>query len=54
MNNDGEKQKKLTQINTCFYRLIRCLRKEKFDFCAYIVEQAYILFAKELEKRLDK
>ncbi len=54
MNNNKElQQKKLYQINMCFYQLILSLREQDFNFCAEIVEGAYGVYAAELEKRLS-
>jgi len=41
-------------INDLFFELITTLRKSRFDFCAYVVEEAYNFYGAELEKRLQK
>ena len=54
MNTKNIKQKeKLLKISEEFYDLIVHLKKEKFDFCAYVTEQAYALYMTELEKKLE-
>jgi len=45
-----KQDEKFLQINEEFYALIVHLKKVKFDFCAYVVEQAYRFFMTEVEK----
>ena len=40
-------------INELFFDLVTALRKCRFDFCAYVVEEAYYFYDAELEKRLQ-
>lgn len=47
-------QEKLQRINFCFYDLITDLRETQFDFCAYLVEEAYRFYMAELERRLKE
>ena len=47
-----DKTKKLQKISELFYDLIIELRSEQFDFCAYVIEDAYQFYMIELEKRM--
>jgi len=44
----------LSQINEDFYNLIKVLKKEHFDFCAFVVQGAYELYMRELENRFSE
>ena len=44
---------KLNKTNKLFYELIVLLRETEFNFCAYVVEEAYSFYMAELEKRLS-
>ncbi len=44
---------KLLKISEKFYDLIVRLKQENFDFCAYVVEEAYRFYMNELEKVLS-
>ena len=46
-----DNSKKLRRINECFYHLIIDLHEEKFDFCAFVIEEAYRFYMSELEGR---
>ncbi len=46
-----EKNKELQKISELFYDLVVALRAQQFDFCAYVVEDAYQFYMIELEKR---
>ena len=48
----NKKQSDLTRINHRFYDLIKDLRGCRFEFCAYLVEEAYRFYMTELERRL--
>lgn len=50
---ENNQESKLNEINKSFYELIVLLRETKFDFCAYVVEEAYRFYMTELEKRLN-
>lgn len=52
MDNITKKQQQLFKINASFYFLISDLKKEKFEFCSYLVEEAYRFFMIALEARL--
>ena len=43
----------LSKINEEFYQLIENLRKENFEFCAYVVKKAYEQYMAEVEERLE-
>ena len=47
------KTKEFKKINRLFYDLIIALRAEGFDFCAYVIEDAYQFYMVELEKKLE-
>jgi len=44
----------LKRISQLFYDLILALRAQHFDFCAYVIEDAYQFYMVELEKKLEK
>lgn len=50
---ENNQESKLSKINEFFYELIVLLRETEFNFCAYVVEEAYRFYMAELEKRLN-
>ncbi len=51
-NKNTKRNAKLLEISEEFYDLAIHLREEKFDFCAYVVEEAYRFYMAALEKEL--
>lgn len=47
-------ENELFLINRSFYDLIVLLRANRFDFCAFVVEDAYRFYMLEFEKRVHK
>ncbi len=45
---------KISRINELFYELVQSLKAQKFDFCAYVVEDAYRFFMTSIENRYPK
>lgn len=54
MENNKNTSKKYQNINELFYELLKSLESCEFDFCAYVVREAYRFYMADLEKRLDK
>ena len=54
MQKNIQLEKELLMINQSFYDLIMLLRLHHFDFCAYVVEDAYYLFMQQLENQTQK
>ena len=44
----------ISRINELFYELVQRLKAQKFDFCAYVVEDAYRFFMSDIESRSRK
>ncbi|MBQ7659734.1 MAG: hypothetical protein IJS26_03190 [Alphaproteobacteria bacterium] len=47
-------ENELFLINRSFYDLIVLLRANRFDFCAFVVEDAYRFYMLEFEKRVHQ
>lgn len=53
-SNSKETLQSYQNISELFYDLTKELKNCHFEFCAYVVEEAYYLYSIELEKRLNK
>ena len=53
MKNNSNEMKAYQAISILFSDLIAYLKKYRFDFCAYVVEDVYFLYSAEIEKRVD-
>lgn len=53
MQNDPKEIKAYQIISILFSDLIEYLKRYRFDFCAYVVEDAYSVYSAELDKRVD-
>ena len=52
-NNEKKNLQKYQNMSTLFISLICDLKKYRFDFCAYVVEEAYCFYNAEMKKRLE-
>lgn len=53
MSNDPNEMKAYQIISILFSDLIEYLKRYRFDFCAYVVEDVYTIYSAELDKRVD-
>ena len=49
-----KESEEIKRINELFYKLVQSLKAQKFDFCAYVVEDAYRFFMSDIESRSRK
>lgn len=54
MESDKNISQKYQNINELFYNLVDSLEECRFNFCAYVVEEAYHFYRAELKKRLSE